>query len=299
MNATRAPTKKTATKKTATTKTATKPAATKPAATKKTSAKKTSAKKTATKETAPKKKPAPRPKKEAPKTTPAKKAATGATLATAITPEAQRFIAELGRRQDRAWFLPRKDELKRLLHEPVLAVLKETGARLLDAFPAVEDVAPRVFRIHRDVRFSKDKAPYKDHVGGTLQLEPNVTLYVHVDGDGVFAAVGAYQMEPATLQTFRRALADTPLGPKLLAATRVLTAQGFVHMSIEALTRAPAGLRPTHPVIELLRHKGYTLKLPPPPPATLRNGQLPGFVAAQVLTALPALRLLRASLAAR
>jgi uncharacterized protein (TIGR02453 family) len=215
-----------------------------------------------------------------------------------ITPEAQKFIATLAKKQDRAWFSTRKDDLQELLHGPVEAVLKETGARLMDVFPAVEDSAPKVFRIYRDVRFSKDKSPFKDHVGGQLSIG-RFGIYFHVDGKDVFGAVGPWQMEPAELKAFRAAIVDTDVGPALLKETRKLVKAGFEHMSVGELARAPAGISPTHPCIELLRHKGYALMLPRPTSKMLLDGTLPAFLAKHLKTAKPALDLVAKAMSYR
>lgn len=221
-----------------------------------------------------------------------------ATAAPCITPEAQRFIAELARRQDRAWFATRKGELAALLHEPVAQILRETGARLIGVFPGVEDAAPKVFRIYRDVRFSKDKSPFKDHVGGTLGTGA-FGVYFHVEGKDVFGAVGAYDMDPAQLKRYRAAVAGTALGPSLLAETGKLLRQGFELMSIDTLARAPAGVDPAHPCIGLLRHKGYALVLPRPSNKALVDGTLPELLAAQLKKAKAALALVDRAMAAR
>jgi uncharacterized protein (TIGR02453 family) len=241
-------------------------------------AKKTSStKKPPAKKTTPTKKSPPRPKTTT-------SALTTTTAHGIITPEAMAFIGELAKRQDRAWFEPRKAEFKRLLHEPLLAVLKDAGAGLMEAFPAVEDATPRVFRIHRDVRFSKDKSPYKDHVGGTLAIGHGL-LYIHIDSDDVWAAVGVYDPTPAQLQAFRAAVGSTNLGPALLQESERLEASGYELMSVDSLVRAPAGWSPTHPCIRLLRMKGWALKLPKLQKKARIDGSLGAVVARHVLSA--------------
>lgn len=223
-------------------------------------------------------------KKAPPKPKTTTSALTTTTARGIITPAAMAFIGELAKRQDRAWFEPRKAELKRLLHEPLLAVLKDAGAGLMDAFPAVEDAAPRVFRIHRDMRFSKDKSPYKDHVGGTLAIGQGL-LYIHIDGDDVWAAVGVYDPTAAQLLAFRTAVGSTDLGPALLQESERLEASGYELMSIDSLARAPAGWSPTHPCIRLLRMKGWALKLPTLPKKARADGSIGAVVAGHVVSA--------------
>ena len=168
----------------------------------------------------------------------------------------------------------------------------------MDAFPAVEDAAPRVFRIHRDVRFSKDKSPYKDHVGGTLAIGQSL-VYVHVDGGDVWAAVGVYDPTPAQLTAFRAAVGSTDLGPTLLAESERLEKRGYEVMSIDSLARAPAGWSPTHPCIRLLRMKGYALKLPTLTKASRADGSLGAAIAGHVVAAQNALALAEQAFAHR
>ena len=86
------------------------------------------------------------------------------TTFTGFRPEAVQFLADLTANNDRAWFQPRKAEYERLLKEPlealVAALAEEFAARGL---PLRADPARSPFRIYRDVRFSKDKSPYKTH----------------------------------------------------------------------------------------------------------------------------------------
>ena len=246
----------------------------------KTAAKKSAAKKTAAKKSAAKK---PAALKTAAKKPAAKKTATTSARGV-ITPEAMAFIGELATQQRREWFEPRKAELTRLLQQPVLAVLHDVGAALLDVFAAVEDAKPKVFRIYRDVRFSKDKSPYKDHVGGTLAVGLSV-VYLHVGGDDIFAAVGVYDPSAGQLQAFRAAVDATDIGPRLLKETEGLQQRGYELLSSDALVRAPAGFTPSHPCIRLLRLKGWALKLPPIPVAARANGSLGAVIARGVIDA--------------
>src|SRR5690349_701893 len=88
-----------------------------------------------------------------------------ATRFEGFTPDALQFLADLAANNDRAWFTPRKAEFDRLLKEPMEALC----AALAQAFPRhgvplTADPRRSPFRIHRDVRFSKDKSPYKTHL---------------------------------------------------------------------------------------------------------------------------------------
>src|SRR5579871_1858307 len=79
-----------------------------------------------------------------------------------------KFFRALAKNQDRAWFAEHKAEYENGWAKPMAALLEETGAALDGAYPHVELEAPKVFRIHRDVRFAADKSPYKTSVSGVI-----------------------------------------------------------------------------------------------------------------------------------
>src|SRR6476646_8798596 len=84
-------------------------------------------------------------------------------------PEAVEFLADLAQNNDRAWFQPRKAEYERLLKEPLEQLCVALDERFASAgIPLSADPAHSPFRIYRDVRFSKDKSPYKTHVSASF-----------------------------------------------------------------------------------------------------------------------------------
>jgi uncharacterized protein (TIGR02453 family) len=258
--------------------------------------------------TTPAKKTVATPKKAAAPTTATKKTRTASSKKTpsssssmtatpTFTPAAQRFLAEMIRRQDREWFKPRKEEFQALLEMPMLALLQAIGPLLLDDFPAVEDATPKVFRIYRDTRFSKDKSPFKNHVGGEFSMG-RAGYYVHIAPDELFSAVGVWQMEPETLKHYRQAIVDNDvLGDALLAETQKLETKGYRLMSFGELARAPAGILPTHKRIQLLKHKGWAMTLPMKG-ISPQSATLPAQLASVVRPLKPALALLERALAA-
>ncbi|MFF0816069.1 DUF2461 domain-containing protein [Rhodococcus sp. NPDC003318] len=141
---------------------------------------------------------------------------------------------------------------KALYDESVRAPMVELLEQLEPEFGA-----GKVFRPYRDVRFSKDKAPYKTHQGGFVQVCPGAGWYVQVDARGLFVAGGFYASSPAQLAAFRAAV-DTDLrGGQLEAITADLESAGF-EIGGETLKTAPRGFSTDHPRIDLLRHKSLT-----------------------------------------
>ncbi|WP_067653116.1 DUF2461 domain-containing protein [Nocardia harenae] len=115
----------------------------------------------------------------------------------------------------------------------------------------------KLFRPYRDVRFSKDKTPYKTAQGAVVRTAPGVGWYVQVGAPGLFVGGGFYQGTPAQLAQLRSTVEDevrgTELG-KILAAT---AAAGFT-IGGEKLKTKPKGFEADHPRIDLLRHKSIT-----------------------------------------
>lgn len=107
----------------------------------------------------------------------------------------------------------------------------------------------KIFRPHRDVRFSNDKTPYKTHCGATVG-----GLYVQVGGDGLMAAGGHYRMAPDQVARYRAAVDDERRGNDLAARLAALTAAGLT-VGGEQLRTRPRGVDPDHPRLGLLRHR--------------------------------------------
>ena len=116
----------------------------------------------------------------------------------------------------------------------------------------------KVFRPHRDVRFAKDKTPYKTHQGAFVAAGPATGWYVQVSAAGVMVGVGYYRAAPATLAAIRAAIDDERAGAELERIIDGLTGDGW-ELGGEAVKTAPRGYAADHPRIGLLRHKSMTL----------------------------------------
>ncbi len=110
----------------------------------------------------------------------------------------------------------------------------------------------RIFRPYRDVRFSKDKSPYKTAIAGTLSKGG----YIQFSADGLGAGRGLYMPAPDQLERFRKAVADDRSGRALVAIVANARDAGIELSAHDVLKAAPRGYPKDHPRIELLRHKG-------------------------------------------
>ena len=114
----------------------------------------------------------------------------------------------------------------------------------------------KIFRPYRDVRFSKDKTPYKTEVGAVLHsVSGAVGYYVRFSADGLGAGGGGYQLDRGQLERYRKAVDAPSTGQELVDVVAGMAADG-VELSGEALKTAPRGYPKDHPRIELLRRKG-------------------------------------------
>ena len=135
---------------------------------------------------------------------------------------------------------------KHVYDEHVKAPLQALGTALEPEFGA-----PKLFRPYRDVRFSKDKTPYKTRQGIWFA---DTSCYVHIAAPGLFVAAGYWQMSSAQVDRLRRAVADDIAGPALERAIAAVEKAKFA-VGGERITRVPSGYDKEHPRVELLRHK--------------------------------------------
>ena len=127
----------------------------------------------------------------------------------------------------------------------------------------------KIFRPYRDVRFAKDKTPYKTHQGAYVAVAPSTGWYVQVAAAGVRTGAGFYEASGDRLSAFRDAIANDRTGPELEQIIAKLQKAG-VSIGGDRLKTTPRGYDADHPRIELLRHKTLTRR----PRAGLRPGDL-------------------------
>jgi uncharacterized protein (TIGR02453 family) len=192
-----------------------------------------------------------------------------------------RFFRALARNQHRDWFEVHRDEYEAGWLTPMKALLAQVRDRIEGLFP-LEPLTVKVFRIYRDVRFSKDKSPYKTHIGGYVATQgdhsgPSATaiLYFHIGAGELFAASGQYMMDGPQLARFRAALLDDRTGKPLDAILAKLKRAGFSVGSHDVLQRVPRGVDPDHPRADLLKRKGLIVAFPELPRVLLVQ---PGLV---------------------
>jgi uncharacterized protein (TIGR02453 family) len=197
------------------------------------------------------------------------------------------FFKQLDRHQDRAWFAAHKADYEDGWAGPMLSLLHAVRARIDDDYPYHELSAPKVFRIQRDVRFARDKTPYKTNVAGIVLArgrgadpvtEVPAALYLHVGLECVVAA-GQYMMAAPALARFRAAVVDDERGAEVARLVEALRARRLTVRSVEELQKVPRGFDPDHPRAELLRWKGMLVSPPALPRRLLPSPKLVDWIA--------------------
>lgn len=209
-------------------------------------------------------------------------------------PEAVEFLRNLAAHNDRTWFQPRKADYERLLKEPMeeLCVVL-SGEFVRRDLPLDADPRRSPFRIYRDIRFSKDKSPYKTWVSASFPWNGEgrgVGGYFSLSGEQAYVGGGCWHPDTPRLAAWRRAVAEDPE-----AVHAALDEPGFkaAFGSVEgdSLKRVPPGYPSDHAEAELLKLKDVTFGRNLTP-EEVTSPELPALVADALVASLPVLRLL-------
>ncbi|MDJ0807325.1 MAG: DUF2461 domain-containing protein [Gammaproteobacteria bacterium] len=174
------------------------------------------------------------------------------------------FLEQLARNNDKAWFHANKDGYERLIREPALALIKEMGPRLEGLSPHFRAIAKKnggsLMRVYRDIRFSKDKTPYKTNIGIQFRhaLGKDVHapgFYLHIEPGRCFLGAGIWHPDNSTLGKIRDFILDNPASWKT-ALDQPGFKRGFV-LEGDSLKRAPKGYPADHELLEDLRRKDF------------------------------------------
>ncbi|USQ75886.1 DUF2461 domain-containing protein [Ornithinimicrobium cryptoxanthini] len=163
---------------------------------------------------------------------------------TGIPHDAADFYAELEQDNSTDFWQAHKDRYEARVRGPLTQLLEEVE----------EEFGPaKIFRPHRDVRFSADKSPYKTHQGGYVAAGTRSGWYAEVSADGFRLGGGCYHMDSAVLASYRSAV-DGPRGRELEQIVARLRGSGW-EVDGDQLKTAPRGWSREHERIGLLRHK--------------------------------------------
>ena len=167
-------------------------------------------------------------------------------------PKVHRWFKGLEANNSKEYFAANRDYFERSIRDQMEAMLTELGGQFGGEV--------KMFRQHRDIRFSADKSPYKSNTYGVLRGADiaGEGLYASISADGLVAGSGYYVMARDQLERYREAVADDPHGREL--AKRVAQAEkAGLELWGQSLATAPRGYPKDHARIELLRRKSLTL----------------------------------------
>jgi len=160
---------------------------------------------------------------------------------TGFPPEAFKFFATLAKNNNRDWFHAHKDVYERACREPMKALIDAIAPPL---------GAGWMSRINNDMRFNRDRAPYKTRIEATMKGH-----YVSVGAQGMYVGAGIYKPEPAVLRELRQAIAADVSGKKLQTIDTALRRKGITVATHESSAGPPRGYPADHPRVELLKMK--------------------------------------------
>jgi uncharacterized protein (TIGR02453 family) len=232
---------------------------------------------------------------------------TEATPFTGFRPAAITFLKQLKRHNTRPWFESHRPVYELELRQPFKALVEEVDVRLAGFAPEIiGDPRRSLFRIHRDVRFSRDKSPYKTNAGcwfyhrdagrgvGSDAEGGGAGFYFHFEPGQSFVAGGIWMPPRPALNRIREAMADDPR-----AFARIVEGAAFKRrykLSDEAmLTRLPRGFEPGHPAERWLRYQSFTVsRMFTEKQVTGKS--LPGLIAREYEAMTPLVRWLNAAI---
>jgi uncharacterized protein (TIGR02453 family) len=210
--------------------------------------------------------------------------------------EAFDFLIALGLNNDRSWFTPRKGEYEALLKEPLEAFCVALGEEFTRRGIPMRSDERSPFRIYRDVRFSKDKSPYKANLGASFPWAGEgggVGGYLHLEPGASFTGGGMYHPSTARLAAWRNAVVNDRDRVRAAITNKAFTkAYGTVNAET-TLKKAPAGFDPADPDIELLKLKDVVFGHPVTD-AEILEADLPKRIASDLAASLPVMQYLAA-----
>jgi uncharacterized protein (TIGR02453 family) len=175
-----------------------------------------------------------------------------------------RFLVELSLNNTRSWFETNKPRYEALVREPALAFIQDLRPHLKRISPHLvaddRKVGGSLIRVHRDVRFSRDKSPYKTNIGIQFRHEVGKDvhapgLYVHIAPDNCFLGCGVWHPDAKALRAIREHIRDH--SSRWQSAVGGRRFRSDFALDGASLTRPPKGFEATHPLIDDLKRTDF------------------------------------------
>jgi uncharacterized protein (TIGR02453 family) len=193
------------------------------------------------------------------------------------------FLRELEANNNRDWFLANKNRYEAIVKDPFLRFIADFSTKLEKINRHfVADPRPNggsMMRIYRDIRFSKDKSPYKTWIAAHFyhndapEDSQSPAFYLHIDRDHCFAAGGMWHPDAVALKKVRDAIVKTPTAWQAVRRSKLLP-------EVDPGSRPPKGYKADHPFIEDIKRKDFVASVRFKPSEVCDAGFLNRYAAA-------------------
>ena len=183
---------------------------------------------------------------------------------TYFTSQSMSFLKRLKQNNDRDWFLENKSDYEDLIRTPAFNFIDDMENELAHLSPHFLAIAKKVggslMRVHRDVRFSKDKSPYKTNIGIQFRHEMGKDVhapgfYIHIEPDDCFVGAGIWRPDSNALSQIRDAIIERD--KYWLNAVNDKKFKKDYELTGESLKNAPRGYDKEHPLVNDLNRKDF------------------------------------------
>jgi uncharacterized protein (TIGR02453 family) len=178
------------------------------------------------------------------------------------------FLSDLAREQNKAWFEENRPIYEDSVRWPLMALVADLTTELTRRkLPFQGDPTRALFRVHRDVRFARDKSPYKTNAGAVLTRTGSKStpglLYIHMQPGRCFTAAGFYRPDPEPLKAIRDAIVASPKRYKTMLS-KLADRDLYLGLDEDALRRNPRGYDTIEdPVLsDAVRRRSFIVRQP-------------------------------------
>jgi uncharacterized protein (TIGR02453 family) len=188
-------------------------------------------------------------------------------MSTHFSNETMKFLRGLAKNNDREWFESRRATYEAAVRAPLLTVVDEINAQMIEFAPDyVRPANKTVMRIYRDIRFSKNKQPYKTHLSAWwarrgMEKTSGGGFYMQVGPSGLMLAAAVYMPEREQLLKLREWMSANHVAYRKLLKSVTGKKLGLEGIDGEPLTRMPKGFAADDPADELLRAKHWGVRV--------------------------------------
>lgn len=175
---------------------------------------------------------------------------------TTIAPQTLKFLKDLSKNNNREWFQTHKQQYQQAL-ENVTSFAEALTKELAKFDPSVKGTKPKIFRIYRDLRFSKDKSPYKSNFAMVIQSKQR-GYYLHLQPGETFLGGGAYMPDAELLRKIRIKISAQP--KEFQRIIHDPTFKKYFTFWGDPVKTTPKDFSPHEPMIEYIKFKHFIMR---------------------------------------